>query len=108
MRLKDRVDELERRVRELEARPQQIPVYLPVYIQPPAPLPVYVQPQFPWYGQPQWQPSQWQPPYFVTCGDANPGGNGMLWINPAPNAAAPMAPNGAFGTVTIGGNYPLS
>lgn len=45
----DRIGELERRIRELEARPVYVPY--PVYPQPsvvPAPLP-YVNPSIPWY-----------------------------------------------------------
>jgi hypothetical protein len=49
---KQRIEELERRVRELETRPQV--VYVPYYVQPPAP--------------PQWpsQPHPWYP--LVWCG----------------------------------------
>ncbi len=52
--LAKRVDELERRVRDLEARPVYVPVpYYPPY----APLPEYPVP----YRNP------WEPPWFVTC-----------------------------------------
>jgi hypothetical protein len=34
----ERIDALERRVRELEARPAQVPVYIPVYVPMPQPL----------------------------------------------------------------------
>lgn len=46
----DRIGELERRIRELEARPVYIPQ--PIYVQPvvvPTPAPPYVPPPYPWY-----------------------------------------------------------
>lgn len=56
MTLKERVEELERKVRELEARPA---VVYPLYI----PQPYYVQPLQPWYNP---QP-YYVPPYTITC-----------------------------------------
>ena len=47
---KDRIEELEKRVKELEARPIFYPVPGPIYIQPIMP-PIYPQPQ-PWYPYP--------------------------------------------------------
>ena len=51
---KERIAELERRVRDLEARP--------VYIGYPIPVPA-----LPWVPTP-WDPGTPQPPYIVTCG----------------------------------------
>jgi hypothetical protein len=56
VKLKDKVEELERRIRELEARPQFVPVYYPVF-QPVQYVPSIV---------PSWQP--WQPQFTFTCG----------------------------------------
>lgn len=58
MTLKQRVEELERRVKELEARP----VYVPIYIPPQAPAPY----------QPHWPNYPW-----ITCGGAVGVGTGM-------------------------------
>jgi hypothetical protein len=69
MKTKDKIEELERRIKELEARPQYVPVYWPIYVQPapmPAPNPWYVQPFIPYapVTQPMWQ---------TTCGgEQNP------------------------------------
>lgn len=54
MKLKDRVEELEKRVKELEARPIYWPMYVPYFA--PQPTPFY-----PWYGQPNTTP-----PYVIT------------------------------------------
>lgn len=60
MKTKDKIEELEKRIRELEARPQYVPVYQPIYVQP-APMPYnpYVQP--------------YTGPYISYCGGANGG-----------------------------------
>jgi len=52
MSLKKQIEELERRVKELEARPI---VYQPIYY--PVPQPYYVPPPVPYYPQP-WLPVQ--------------------------------------------------
>jgi hypothetical protein len=65
VKIKDKIEELEKRVRELEARPIYVPLYHPIYVTPlqPAPNPFYVQPPFITYTT--------HSPYFgtVTCGD---------------------------------------
>lgn len=68
MSLKDRIEELEKKVKELEARPPvmipqpyPVPQLYPVY--PYYPQPWYPTP-YPWYGSPDW----------VTCGGAMGGG----------------------------------
>lgn len=57
MKHADRIAELERRVRELEARPPQI-VHVPVHV------PVYVPAQPAW--TPAWPNYPWSP--IITCG----------------------------------------
>lgn len=59
MNQKQRIEDLERRVRELEARP----VYIPY--QPYAPLPQYPTPYYP--------PSPWWNPYGTTFGGGSAG-----------------------------------
>ena len=68
MKLKDKLEELERRVRELEARPQFVPVYWPVF-QPVQPVPVWPMPQYVPPIVPSCQP--WQSPFTVTCGSGS-------------------------------------
>lgn len=70
----DEIERLKKRVGDLEARPPHQVYYIP-------------------YAVPQYQP---------------PGGPGLpwyygqtTWVNPAPHAAAPCAPNGAFGHTTV-------
>lgn len=53
--LQRRIEELEKQVRELQARP----VYIPVYTPPVLPQPYYPQP---------WQPYPWYQLPTVTCG----------------------------------------
>lgn len=53
MNQKDKIEELERRIRELEARP----VYVPIYIGSPQPNPCH-QPS-PWYRQPWYTSQPW-------------------------------------------------
>jgi len=51
MKTKDKIEELEKRIRELEARPVFVPVYQPIYVQPAAPYPhPYI---------PHWYPAHW-------------------------------------------------
>ena len=61
-KLKERIDELEKQVRELQARPVYVPVFPPSY--PVNPLPVNPLPVYPiqpcpatWPGDGPWQPS---------------------------------------------------
>lgn len=69
--LTERVEELERRVRDLEARP----IVLPIFIQPqpyvPALSPHYVSPPCPWSNPapcpPTYPDFSLDPPYRVTC-----------------------------------------
>lgn len=65
MKLKDRIDELEKRVRELEARPVYVPY--PIYPAQPLQQPWYQQPIIPQYPSPSWGPVT-PTQYEVTCG----------------------------------------
>jgi hypothetical protein len=85
MKTKDKIEELERRIKELEARPQYVPIYWPIYVQPapmPAPNPWYVQPCIPY--APVTYP-MWISGNPTTCGGgANPqisftGGSAVLY-----------------------------
>ena len=70
-KLTERVEELERRVRDLEARP----IVLPIFTQPqpcaPAPSPHYTSPQYPWTHPapcvPTYPDFSPHPTYYVTC-----------------------------------------
>ena len=66
MNQKDKIEELERRIRELEARP----VYVPIYIGSP-------QPSYPCPQPLLWSPYPWQPsqPWWATAGGASQLGN---------------------------------
>ena len=82
MKLKDEIEELKKRVKELEARPQTYPVYWPIYVQPPLPVNPY----------PYQVPTQpWQNPwYVVTCGNlpSNSVGQYQCSANPAEMAGS--------------------
>ena len=56
-----RIEELERKVRELEARPVYMPMlqYIPYYIPP-----TYIPSLIPYYPS---TPMPWQPPWIITC-----------------------------------------
>lgn len=71
MNMKDKIEELEKRVRELEARPVFVPMpyYQPIFY-PPNP---YLPPVQPFWNQP------WCAPYVTTCNvPATTGGQMML------------------------------
>ena len=72
-----RIDELERRIRELEARPLMLPIVIP------APYPVYPAPSVP----PFLPYTPWCPcPTTVTCSQETIGGaSGMLWCESPQN-----------------------
>ncbi len=86
MKLKDRVEELERQVRELQSRPT-----LPSHGQ----QPYYMRPFLP-HAPPQIYPDV-VPPHWpvITC-------NGTYYKNPAPDASPSPVPSGLFGMATIG------
>jgi len=65
MKTKDKIEELERRIKELEARPPQIMSY-PVYL----PYPYYVWPAAPYIPSPIPFPQPFQPTWYTTtCGN---------------------------------------
>lgn len=75
-----RIEELERKVKELEARPAQ-QTHIHYHNQPPFYQPILPHPITP----APWIPAPWQPNYYeVTC-------------------AAPLMPNGIAGTIEFGG-----
>jgi hypothetical protein len=83
VKTKDKIEELERRIKELEGRPQYVPVYWPIYVQP---VPAYVPPPVPWFVPPGMFPTPsypamptgpiWISGYPTTCEVSYSGGLG--------------------------------
>ena|SRR5665213_1259643 len=76
MKFKQRIEELERKVKELEARPVFIPY--PVYPAPvsiPVPYPI---PYIPYIPQPHYPPYPLTPWYITTCGGAGDSNSNAL------------------------------
>ena len=68
MSTKEKIDELEKRIKELEGRPAQIIQY-PVYVPSVPIVPYYVPQPQPWWQIPYWQQPTYpvyHPPYCLT------------------------------------------